>query len=202
MFLTLIALKPHCLVLLATSKLFHIPGPLPQLCLLPGMVFLLPSWSWLLLVTIGLAYTGSHACSPSRPDKSTLLRISWWILFFPPFVLNHVGITLSGFATWEHPCLCHCIPYRISKGFLPDERSLDVCSVTPVMPDSLRPHGLESIRLLSPSGSPGKNACGVPCPLPGNLPNTGMEPVSPASSALQVESLLPSHWGCPDLRHT
>jgi len=31
---------------------------------------------------------------------------------------------------------------------------------------------------------------GLPCPPPGNLPNPGIEPVSPLSPALQVDSLL------------
>ena len=142
LFLTLIALEPHCF-LLATSKLIPIPGPLHLLCLLPRMVFLLPSGSWLLLVTVGLAYIGFHACSPSRPDKSTLLQAFWSLLFLPPFVLDHLGITLFGFATWKYLCLCGCIPYSISKRFLPDESSLHACcSVTSVVSDSLRLYGL------------------------------------------------------------
>ena len=35
---------------------------------------------------------------------------------------------------------------------------------------------------------------GLPYPPPGNLPNPGIEPVSAAVSALQVDSLLQSHW--------
>ena len=38
---------------------------------------------------------------------------------------------------------------------------------------------------------------GLPCPLPGDLPNPGIEPVSPASSASKVDSLLLSHQGSP-----
>ena len=33
---------------------------------------------------------------------------------------------------------------------------------------------------------------GLPCPSPGDLPNQGIKPGSPA---LQVDSLLLSHWG-------
>ena len=36
---------------------------------------------------------------------------------------------------------------------------------------------------------------GVPCPPLGDLPNPGIEPKSPASPALQVDSLLLSHQG-------
>ena len=34
---------------------------------------------------------------------------------------------------------------------------------------------------------------GLPCPPPGDLPNPGMEPESPVSPELQVDSLLLSH---------
>ena len=39
--------------------------------------------------------------------------------------------------------------------------------------------------------------CGLPCPPPGDLLNLEIEPVSPASLALQADSLLLSHWGRP-----
>jgi len=35
---------------------------------------------------------------------------------------------------------------------------------------------------------------GLPCPPPGDLPDAGIEPMSPA---LQADSLLLSHWGSP-----
>ena len=35
---------------------------------------------------------------------------------------------------------------------------------------------------------------GLPCPPSGNLPDPGIEPMSPV---LQVDSLLLSHWGSP-----
>ena len=38
---------------------------------------------------------------------------------------------------------------------------------------------------------------GLPCPLPGDLPDSGMEPLSPVTPALQVDSLPLSHWGSP-----
>ena len=37
----------------------------------------------------------------------------------------------------------------------------------------------------------------VPCPPPGDPPTPGVEPESLASAALQTDSLLLSHWGCP-----
>ena len=40
---------------------------------------------------------------------------------------------------------------------------------------------------------------GLPCPLPGDLPNLGVKPMSPA---LQVDSLLLSHWRSPVLEYS
>ena len=38
---------------------------------------------------------------------------------------------------------------------------------------------------------------GLPCLPPRDLPEAAIEPPSPASPALQVDSLLLSHWGSP-----
>ena len=38
---------------------------------------------------------------------------------------------------------------------------------------------------------------GLPCPSPGDLPDPGIEAMSPAALALQVDSLPVSHWGNP-----
>ena len=37
----------------------------------------------------------------------------------------------------------------------------------------------------------------LPCPPPGDLPDPGIEPTSPAAPALQADSLLLSHFGSP-----
>ena len=42
---------------------------------------------------------------------------------------------------------------------------------------------------------------GLLCPLPGDLPDPGTEPTSPASPALQVDSLPLSHCGSPIYMH-
>ena len=49
----------------------------------------------------------------------------------------------------------------------------------------------------SPPGSSvhGKYWSGLPCPPPGDLPDPGIEPVSPVSLALQADSLPLSHQG-------
>ena len=40
---------------------------------------------------------------------------------------------------------------------------------------------------------------GLPCPLPGDLPDPGIQPTSPAAAALLVNSLLLSHLGSPQV---
>ena len=56
-----------------------------------------------------------------------------------------------------------------------------------VVSDSLQPHGLKSARLLCPRGFSRQEYQNVlPCPLPGDLPNPGVEPRSPT---LQADSL-------------
>ena len=50
---------------------------------------------------------------------------------------------------------------------------------------------------LSMGFSKQKYWSGLPCPPPGELPNLGIEPTSPVSPALQVDSLLLSHHGSP-----
>ena len=54
-----------------------------------------------------------------------------------------------------------------------------------VMSNSLQPHGLQPTRLFYPWGfSRQEYSSGLPCPPPGDLPNPGIEPRSPA---LQVD---------------
>ena len=62
------------------------------------------------------------------------------------------------------------------------------------MSDSLWPHGLWPSRFLCPENFPGKNTR-VDCHflLPGDFPNPGIDPTSPASPALQADSLQLSH---------
>ena len=55
------------------------------------------------------------------------------------------------------------------------------------MSDSLQSHGLQPIRLICLWGFPGKNTgVRLPFPSPGDLPDPGIEPGSPA---LQEDSL-------------
>ena len=43
---------------------------------------------------------------------------------------------------------------------------------------------------------------GLPFPPPGDLPNPGIEPMSPASPALQVDYIPLSHWGSLGIKDT
>ena len=56
--------------------------------------------------------------------------------------------------------------------------------VRSVVSDSFQPHGLQPARLLCPWDSPGKKTGESPPPPPGDLPDPGIEPTSPVSSAL------------------
>ena len=66
-----------------------------------------------------------------------------------------------------------------------------VCSVAF---DSLRPYVAHQSP-LSMGFSRQEYWSGLPCPPPGNLPDPGIKPLSPASPALQADSLTLSHWG-------
>ena len=71
------------------------------------------------------------------------------------------------------------------------------CSVASVGSHSLWPCGLQPARLLCPWNSAGKNT-GVGCiALLQVIFPSGIEHASPASPALQADSLLLSHWGSP-----
>ena len=61
-----------------------------------------------------------------------------------------------------------------------------------VVSDSLRLHGLQPTRLLCPWGfSRQEYWCELPCPSPGNLPNAGIKPRSPALQADSLPAELP-----------
>ena len=90
--------------------------------------------------------------------------------------------------------ICPCCPqslYPNSTNLLVGLRQRAPCAVlclvTQLCP-TLRPHGLESARLLCPWGfSSQEYWSGLPCPPPGDLPNPGIEP---RSYELHTDSLL------------
>ena len=66
-----------------------------------------------------------------------------------------------------------------------------------VVSDSLRPYGQQPARLLCPWGfSRQESWSGLPCPLLGDLPNSGKEPRPPT---LQADSLLSEPPGKPNI---
>ena len=84
-------------------------------------------------------------------------------------------------------------PSRFQQGGL----CAGLCPVTSVVSDSVT-LWIVAPRLLCPGEFPGKKYwSGLPCPPPGDLPNTGIKHSSPVSSAFQVNSLLLSHQGSP-----
>ena len=61
----------------------------------------------------------------------------------------------------------------------------------------LQSHGLQPSRLLCPWDFPGKEYCsGLPCPPPGDLPNPGIDPGSPALQSDSLPSELPGKPHC------
>ena len=68
-----------------------------------------------------------------------------------------------------------------------------LCSVASVMSNSLQP-----ARLLPVRFSRQEYWSGFPCPPPGDLPDRGIEPMSPAPPALQADSLPLSHQESPE----
>ena len=66
------------------------------------------------------------------------------------------------------------------------------CSVTSIVSDALQPRGLQLTRLLSMQFSRQEYWSELPCLPPGDLPNPGIKPASPA---LQADSLLLSLQG-------
>ena len=71
-----------------------------------------------------------------------------------------------------------------------------MCSVDSVIFDSSWPYRLYPTRLFCPWGfSRQEYWSGLLCPLLGNLPNSGIEPMSPVAPALQADSLPLRHWG-------
>ena len=67
-----------------------------------------------------------------------------------------------------------------------------VCISCSVVSNSLRPHGLQTARLLCPWNSTGKNTGVLLFPSPRDLPNPGIEP---RSLVLQADSLPSEPWG-------
>ena len=71
----------------------------------------------------------------------------------------------------------------------------NMCVSHLVTSSSLRPHGLQPTRLLCPWGfSRQEYWSGLPFPFPGDLPDPGIEPPSPALQADSLPSELQGGW--------
>ena len=81
-----------------------------------------------------------------------------------------------------HVCVCECM-------------CVCMCCTVPgcsVVSSSLQPHGLQPSRILCPRVFSRQEYCsGLPCPLPGDLPNPRIEPRSPVLQADCLPSKLP-----------
>ena len=74
---------------------------------------------------------------------------------------------------------------------------MHACSVASVMSDSETPWTVALQAPLSMGFSRQEYWSGLPRPHPGDLPQPGIKPASPAASILQADSLLLSFWGSP-----
>ena len=74
-----------------------------------------------------------------------------------------------------------------------------MCSVASVVSDSVNLRTAAHQAPLSMGFSRQEYWSGLPRPLTGDRPNPGVEPKSPASPALQADSLSPSYWRSPRL---
>ena len=113
--------------------------------------------------------------------------------------LNFTFLSLKIKSTYIYWLLtmCQMLSLIISSHFHITPSELACCAVLSpsVVSDSLRPRGLWPARLLCPWGfSRHEYWSGLPCPSPGDLPNPGFKPRSPA---LQMDSLLSEPLGKP-----
>ena len=98
---------------------------------------------------------------------------SIWGTFLYP-ISSSLSLLLNSYSLSYNPSPC-IIKEPISQ--FPS--LLSVCFSCSVMPNSLRPHGLQPTRLLCPWGfSKQEYWNGLPCPLSGHLPNPGIKPRS------------------------
>ena len=80
---------------------------------------------------------------------------------------------------------CLCLLLRAMPTVL-----LCTCSLVSATPWTIAHQGPLSLEFSRP-----ESWSGLPFPPPGDLPDPGIQPRSPASPALQVDSLSLSHWG-------
>ena len=127
-----------------------------------------------------------------------LESLARWPIFFPQDY-GKIHKTLDKQNSITHECsgvsLRNSFAVRCHWCKSCNHKQVHVCSV---MSDSLQPHGLIARQApLSVGLSRQEYWSGLSFPLPGDIPDPGIEPKSPVSPALQVDSLLLSHWRSP-----
>ena len=103
------------------------------------------------------------------------------------------------------PCFwLHHIADEIRPGLepmFPAVKCVHPCYVASVVTDSLQLYGLQPTSPRDcPRDSQARMLSGLPFPPPGDLPDPGIEPTSPAAPTLQVDAFLLEHQGSPS-RH-
>ena len=162
---------------------------------------------WRVLVLPGLEAHASQHVLPEGTDET------WPLTGTKPPSPADPGLSFLSVWPWDGPCLSLCLFPHLYTWWethlrklcqLPDLLSLlqevlvwknSAVFSRSVMSSSLRPHGLQSTRLLCPWGfSRQEYWSGLPCPPPEDLPNPGIEPRSPP---LQADSLPSEPPGKP-----
>ena len=139
-------------------------------------------WNRTTFICINSCVSALRACLPLNLDKG----LSWELSFFAPnTVVNAVVVNLNGKDSENQKCLT---VLETLWQLLPAHSLWKWSESYSVMSYSLRHHG------LSTEFSRPEYWSGSPFPSPGDLPNPGIEPGSPA---LQVDSLPTELSGKP-----
>ena len=137
-----------------------------------------PQFSSLQMWTGGVA-SGIWIVLASRLCPEVTTVTSGW----KPWMLVQTSLALWGLQKHVHAQSLSCV-----RLFETPWTSLSMGFSCPWDPSGSSVHGILQARILE---------WVLPFPPLGDLPDPGVEPMSPASRALQEDSLLPSHWGSP-----
>ena len=123
------------------------------------------------------------------PHNFTDFHLVFYLLLYSCIYFTHLIVSLQG-----EECLQIHFVTLLNPAY---NKHVRACSVASVVSESLQPHGLQPARPpLAMGFFRQEYQSGLPCPPPGDLPNLGIEPVSPSSPALQADYPL-SHLGSP-----
>ena len=152
-------------------------------------------WDWwrgFCVITFNFVLQGVEWATEDFSGKKKLGKSS--------FPLPH-SLNLSWFFLGSYPFYGHQYLHKYLATVCPGEYSgscVHVCSVTSVMSDHLWPYWLYPMRLLCLWGfSRQEYWSGLPCPPPGDFPDPGIEPGSPASAGelLTTSATWKAHSG-------